>query len=100
MKFLVIGKPTTREMPPESRLAIYQAARQVYQDWVEDGIVDRIYGLTAAGGVAIMNADSPEQLWDALSAWPLYPYGTWEVHPLTDYAYVLDKYIERLQERS
>ena len=89
MKFLVLSKYRTGQHPPESADLFQQTL-----DWISarlaDGTLDCAYNLPAGGGVAIVNADSHEALTEVLSAYPLQPWTSYEVHPLSDVKQVFD----------
>jgi muconolactone delta-isomerase len=89
MKFLVFSKSRTGQNPPES-VDLFQQT----QDWMSarlaDGTLDCAYNLPAGGGVAIVNADSHEALTEVLSSYPLQPWTSYEVHPLSDVKHVFD----------
>ena len=95
MKFLVFSKYRIGQDPPES-LDLFQQT----QDWMSarlaDGTLDCAYNLPAGGGVGIVNADSHEALTEVLSSYPLQPWTSYEVHPLSDVKHVFDLAIKAL----
>ncbi len=92
MKFLVLRKPRVGSgIVPTSKLI--REHKEGVSDAIKRGTMDCIYAVPGGGGsVAIVNADSPEQLNEALMSTPLFLYSEFEVRPLTDY----DKYMENL----
>jgi muconolactone delta-isomerase len=92
MKFLVIRKPrfgTGRVATSK----LIREAKQSAAEAVKAGTIDCIYALPGGvGNVAIVNADSPEQLNERLMATPLFLYSEYEVRALTDYS----KYMENV----
>jgi muconolactone delta-isomerase len=90
MKFLVIRKPrATGTMLPTSKT--FGEQKESTLDAVKRGNLDCIYGLAGGGGsVAIVNADSAEQLNEMLMNIPLFLFSEFEVRPLTDYAKYMD----------
>ncbi|HLF74768.1 MAG TPA: DUF3303 family protein [Anaerolineales bacterium] len=89
MKFLVLSKYRTGQHPPESAELFQQT-----QEWIgarlADETLDCAYNLPAGGGVAIVNAGSHEALTEVLSSYPLQPWTSYEVHPLSDVRQVFD----------
>ena len=91
MKFLVFRRPRFSGIIPTGKAI--REHKQATADRVKQGIIDCIYGLPGGGGsVAIANADSLEQLNEALMATPLFLYSEFEVRPLCDY----DRYMENV----
>jgi hypothetical protein len=71
MKFLVIRKPRFGT----GRIATSKLIREGKQsaaEAVKAGTIDCIYAFPGGGNVAIVNADSPEQLNERLMATPLF----------------------------
>ena len=102
MKFLVLSKPCVGvPLPdnPEIRLALFQATKQFVENMLADGRVDCAYNFVSGqGGVTIANADSHEQLFGRIAAYPLYPFYDWEVQPIVDHPYVLGRLIGGIQK--
>jgi muconolactone delta-isomerase len=92
MKFLVLRKPrVTSGLIPSAK--VIREQKQGALDAVKQGVIDCIYAFPGGGGnVAIVNADSVEQLNERLMGTPLFLYSEFEVRPLTDY----DKYMENV----
>ena len=92
MKFLVIRKPrfgTGRVVTSK----LIREQKQGAAEAIKAGTLDCIYALPAGGGnVAIVNADSVEQLNERLTATPLFLFSEFEVRPLSDY----NKYMENV----
>jgi len=82
----------------ENPLAAYEAAKEYFNAMLADGTLDCVYVFVTAGGVTIANADSHEELWEKITASPLFPFLEWEAHALADFSYTFDKTIERLQQ--
>ena len=90
MKFLIIRKPRlgTGMTPTSKTLREHKA---VVLNGIKEGRIDCIYAIPGGGGsVAIANADSAEQLQDALASSPLFLFSEFEIRPLTDYAKYMD----------
>ncbi len=98
MKYLVIQKPRRTTLPPEELAAIQQAAKEWLNAKLADGTIDCAYAFAAAGGVAIGNADSHEDLMRQIVESPLWPVSKFEVHALCDFDQAFDASIERLQK--
>jgi dienelactone hydrolase len=86
MKYLV----TTRRrdaaaVPPEARAGLLLAQRDWIEDRIGDGTFAVCYGFAQGGGaIAIVNADTGEQLNATLSDSPLFGISTFEIQPLAD----------------
>jgi hypothetical protein len=98
MKYLVIAQPGTTPIPPEQGAALYRAAKEFMNAQLADGRVDCHYVFPEAGGFVIANADSHEEIWERLVAYPLYPFLVWEVKALCDWGHVYDRTIENYQQ--
>ena len=97
MKFLVIRKPRFGT----GRVATSKLIREAKQSAAEAakaGTIDCIYAFPGGGNVAIVNADSPEQLNERLMATPLFLYSEYEVRPLTDYSKYMDNVAAALKK--
>jgi len=92
MKYLVMATPQPIPIPPE----LFQPAR----DWIGERIGDQrfecVYLFPGGGGVAIRNAESHEELYDELLAYPLYGFFDWAVEPLVDWEHGFSIIINRL----
>lgn len=94
MKYLIVAKPGTTQIPIEQGAVLLQAGLSWIKGKLADGTLDSTYNVIGGGGIAISNADSAEQILANLLEYPLYPFFTWEVTPLLDLDSTLDKYIE------
>lgn len=94
MKYLIIAKPGTTQIPIEQGAVLLQAGLSWIKAKLADGTLDSTYNVIGGGGIAISNADSAEQILANLLEYPLYPFFTWEVTPLLDMDSSLNKYIE------
>jgi hypothetical protein len=85
VKFLVTCCPSLTPPPPERSVVLLRAAI----DWIEarlaDGSMETTYLFPNRGGIAIMHADSHEELMELLLSYPAYPLYTWEVQILADW---------------
>jgi hypothetical protein len=94
MKYLIVTKLGTTPMPVEQGAVLIQAGLSWIQAKLADGTIDSTYNVIGGGGIAIGNADSPEQILADLLEYPLYPFFSWEVTPLLDLDSSLAGYIE------
>jgi hypothetical protein len=94
MKYLIVAKPGTTQIPVEQGAVLIQAGLSWIQAKLADGTIDSTYNVIGGGGIAIGNADSPEQILADLLEYPLYPFFSWEVTPLLDLDSSLAGYIE------
>jgi hypothetical protein len=84
MKFLILGKPRSGAPAPEDREAANQASKAALEKWLADGTLDCSYQRVGGGGVAIANADTAEELLQAMWSYPLYAQFEWQVEPLVE----------------
>jgi muconolactone delta-isomerase len=99
MKFLILVKPHIGAPAPENPIAVYEAAKEYLNAMLADGTLDCVYQfVNGREAMSIGNADSHEEMWEKLTAYPLYPSQEYEVHALVDVNYAFDKSIERLQK--
>jgi muconolactone delta-isomerase len=90
MKFLVIRKPrVSGAMAPTSKLM--REHKELLLKGVKEGRLDCIYAIPGGGGtVGIANADSVEQLQEAIANGPLFLFSEYEIRPLTDFGKYMD----------
>jgi muconolactone delta-isomerase len=90
MKFLVIRKPRVGTgMTPTAKAL--REHKQILLNAVKEGRIDCIYGVAGGGGtVGIANADSMEQLQEAMANSPIFLFSEYEIRPLTDFANYMD----------
>jgi hypothetical protein len=94
MKYLIIAKPGTTQIPVEQGAALLQAGLSWIKAKLADGSIDSTYNFFGGGGFAIGNADSNEQMLANLLEYPLYPFFVWEVTPILDFEESLSRYME------
>jgi hypothetical protein len=94
MKYLIVAKPGTTPIPVEQGAELLQMGLGWIKAKLADGSLDSTYNVIGGGGIAIGNADTPEQILADLLDYPLYPFFSWEVTPLLDLESSLDKYME------
>ena len=92
MKFLVTGSPGPTSIPREQGAELLQAGFAWIQSKLGDGTIDCQYNVFGGSGIAIVNADSHEQLLQDLLAYPLYPFFSWKVTPLLDHENSFEAY--------
>ena len=85
MRFLVIDRGGTIELPPPRGQDLFMEAR----DWVKEGIdkgkIKLAYAMSGQmSSVMVYNVDSNEELDDMLQDYPLSNYAIFEVYPLSD----------------
>ena len=99
MRFLVIRKPRLTSALVATSKAIREHKEGV-TNAIKQKTIDCIYGLPGGGGsVAIVNADSAEQLHENLANTPLFLFSEFEIRPLTDYAKYMDSVAAALEKQ-
>jgi muconolactone delta-isomerase len=99
MKYLILAKQREGATPPANLIAVFEAAKEVLNKGLADGSVDCAYQFAdGRRGVSIVNAESAEALWEMLDSYPFYSVQDYEVHPLADVNYVVDKAIKRMKQ--
>ena len=93
MKYLVMATPLPIPIPPER----FQQARDWIGERINDQRFDCVYMFIGGGGVAISNAESHEQVYDELLAYPLYGFFDWSVEPLADWQHSFNTILSRLE---
>lgn len=94
MKYLIVAKPGPTPIPVEQGAELLQMGLSYIKGKLADGTLDASYNVIGGGGLAIGNADTPEQILANLLDYPLYPFFSWEVTPLLDLESSLEKYME------
>ena len=102
MKYLVTEVPRapSRPLSQEQVLALNKAARESIEESIADGTLDSVYAFPDGGALAIVNAESHEELWDILMEYPLYHYMDWEIKVLCNWSHGIDRLVERLQKQA
>lgn len=99
MKFLVVRKPRINAALVASSKAIREH-KEGAANAIKQKTIDCIYGLLGGGGsVAVVNADSAEQLQENLANTPLFLFSEFEIRPLTDYAKYMDSVATALEKQ-
>jgi hypothetical protein len=96
MKFLITAIPD-REIPVEMGAALYQAATAWTEERIADGRIESMYVFAQTGGMAIIEVDSHEQVFDELVGYPLYGFFDWEVTALADWRHTYQTLIALFQ---
>lgn len=94
MKFLITVLPRPVPMPPEQGAVLNQAALDWINERLADGRMDCCYVFADGGGVAITNAETHEQVFDEIIAYPLYPFYSFDVKPLCDVGHTMGSVIQ------
>jgi len=86
MKYLVMQRRRDGvPVPPDAVAGMLLAQRDWLDEQVQNGTFDVAYGLPqGGGGVAIVNADTPERLNEILTESPLFGISNVELQPLAD----------------
>jgi hypothetical protein len=100
MKFLIMATPLPIPIPPELGADLYRAAGDWLGQRLGDGRMDCVYTFVDAGGLAISNAESHEQVFAELLSYPLYRFFGWEVKPLCEWEPTFDTVIEAFSRGS
>ena len=99
MKFLVLTKSRVGAPPLPDPIAALQASKEYLDVMLADGSLDFVYQFASGHqAVAVVNAETAEEMWEKLTAYPLSPVQVYEVHPLADINYVFEKNLERMQQ--
>jgi hypothetical protein len=85
MKYMVIGNPSSTPIPPDQAVNIYTSAIAWMDERLKNGKIDCHYTFAERGGFAIANVNSPEELFDEMLSYPLYPFFDWEVSVLVEW---------------
>ena len=84
MRFLVIAKNRT-PLPPGLAVPLLEAMERFVDTGLENGTTEQVFSLAGyAGGGAILNVESHEQLDTIMSQYPLGPFSNTEVYALGD----------------
>ena len=78
MKYLVMATPLPIPIPPE----LFEEARHWIGERIADRRFDCVYMFLGGGGVAVRNAESHEEVYSELLAYPLYGFFEWTIEPL------------------
>jgi muconolactone delta-isomerase len=99
VKFLVIRRPRINSALVATGKLLREHKERVL-DGIKQGGIDCAYAIPGGGGtVAIANADSIDQLNEALTSSPLFLFSEFEVRPLTDFAKYMDGVAAALEKQ-
>jgi len=100
VKFLVLVTPRADAPVSQDWLTLYQAAKAWIESRLKSGQLDCIYQRLEGRGVAIVNVNTAEELWEGIASYPLTAQCEWQVEPLFDVGYVFNRAIEMLKKAS
>ncbi|MFC2077440.1 hypothetical protein ACFLTM_01345 [Candidatus Bipolaricaulota bacterium] len=88
---------TQVRLVPQEMAGLWPKAKEWTDKALADGIIDWHY-ITVTGhvGLAIINADSHEELWEIIVTHPFYPFMEWKVEAISDWTFVYEKAIARM----
>jgi len=99
MKFLILVDQNVGAPPLPDPIAAYEASNSYLEGMLANGRLDCVYNFAdGRRAVAIANADSAAELWDALVEYPLASTQIYEVHPLVGVDYTFSTGIARLKK--
>ncbi len=85
MRFLVIDRGGTIELPPAQGRNLFIEARDWVRERMDEGKVELAYAMSGQmSSVMVYNVSSNEELDDMLQEYPLSNYAVFEVYPLSD----------------
>ena len=99
MKYLVINKGP-RGSYADIPLSALQATKEWFKALRTNGTADCIYSFVTKGGMAVLNANSHEEVMKILRAGPGWGFNEIEVHVLCDVGQSMDALIETRQKAS
>jgi hypothetical protein len=95
MKYLIMTHPEgSVAVEPKTAAEIWKSARSWMQKMSTKGVIESHFAFPEGGGFAIMNADSPEQVFDGVFSFPAHQWFRWEVRAICDWTHAYDKTIE------
>ena len=99
MKYLVTVKRRDGvAFPPDTIAGILAGQREFIREKIADGTFDAAYGFPqGGGGIAIVNADSAEELSEILASSPVFAIADQAVLPLAEIEVTLGNSIQALQ---
>ncbi len=86
MKILITGKPRAGAVPPtpEQAAMISELQYQWIKEQMATGAVEAFYNVVPSGGIAVVNAESPAAVMEALARFPAAQHLEWDVQMLID----------------
>ncbi len=97
MKFLVVAEPREGVQAPENYRELIQATIKWFETKLADGSIDCVYQTIDGGGLAIVNADSHEALWEQIMSYPLGLLVNFGAEPLIDIHFTFKKTLELMK---
>src|SRR5712692_863657 len=99
LKYLVtVKRRDSVPFPPEAIAGILAGQRDFIREKITDGTFDAAYGFPqGGGGIAIVNADSAEELSDILTSSPVFAIAEQTVLPLAEIDVTLGNSIQAMQ---
>jgi len=100
MKFLIIDRGGTIELPPSEVEAIFMRARDWVKEKMDEGKIENAYALAGEmSSMMVLNVNSHEELDDALQDYPLSNYSVFEIYPLSDALHSYEKAAQAFKQR-
>lgn len=100
MRFLVIDRGGTIELPPSQGYDLFMKTRDWVRRMMDEGKIELAYALSGQmSSVMVYNAGSHEELDDMLQDYPLSNYAVFEVYPLSDALHSFEKAAQSFRER-
>jgi hypothetical protein len=99
MKFLLTCRPAPQPpVDPAQAVGLIEAATAWTEAHLASGVLECSYLFPDRGGIAIVEAASPEDLMDILLGYPAYPLYSWAVQPLVDWRTGLARVLSHLRD--
>jgi hypothetical protein len=94
MKYLIMTSlKESVTVGPKTSVAIWKSAKTWVQEKLAKGVLDCVYAYPEGGGFGIMNANSPEEVFDVVFDHPAHQWFHWEVIAICDWVHAYDKTI-------
>ena len=90
MKFLVLSKPVPGLPPPEDPEAFFKESNDYLDAMLKHGVADCVYITPDGGGMAVMDVESHEKLWEVVNAFPGTAYLKHSFYPLLSHSHYYD----------
>ena len=99
MKYLLTCRPIEEAAPPREAVAKIRASMEWIEARLADGSMESTYLFPERGGIAIMNADSHDDLMKLLLDYPALTLYQWDIRPLADWRTGFETVIKLLERR-
>jgi hypothetical protein len=98
MKFHVTLRPRIHPYEFDDPVGLIKATQSYFEDSVKNGVIELAYGFLDNGGFMIIDANSPEDLWDVIHLNPINWAFEYTIEPLIAMGHSFTRFFESVEQ--